>query len=146
MYKINLYHEHLQKRRQHELDPLRMGVLVLMCVGVLLAGHYVLRIASSSSIIAKAMTLEKKYVKVQAQEKEIKEKEENFNKETKIADSLLRIVNEKVLWAPILSEISDSISEGIMLNIINGRVQEEPLADLATDVGITIDGTAEADA
>lgn len=134
---LNLLHEEIAEHRQRQRDPLKIGTLVLVALGVVMALFYMWKGYQTLEIKGRLAAVQADWTKVEpkvtAAQKRSTELTGIINT-TKILDSM---IEDRFYWGPFLQKLSRSVAPNAQLTNFDGTYSDE-----TKFVSITIDGVA----
>lgn len=133
---INLYHEVQQQQRARQRDPLKLGILAMALIALAFAGYYVFRIGSVHEVTMRLAAAEEDWRKLEPKAKQAKTRENELNEAIRTSENLVKRVEERFYWAPVLAHIMANVPRGVQITKIHGELN----ADAAKGNYITITG------
>ena len=140
---LNLYHEVNTAKALKRRDPLKLSLYGLAAVIAGFASYYVLELVKLHHINGELAQVKGEFTKLEPLAKAAKKREEELNAQMKSGDLLVKKVENRFYWAPMLEQI---------MQVVPGEVQVTRLAGEITGDGlrrcsISLDGlSAGADA
>jgi hypothetical protein len=136
--KINLYHEVLRTRKHAQYDPLRLSMYGLIAIVVALAGFYVVAYGSKSSVVSATAARKAEYARLLPKSKAAKLEEVELTKQLSGADNLLKRIEDRFYWAPVMEQIAGSVPPNVQLTHLTGGIAP----DASRKCSMVIEGLA----
>jgi Tfp pilus assembly protein PilN len=133
---INLLHEEIRELRQRQRDPLKIGILVLVSVGILMFLYYMWNAYRTLEIRSRLNTVEKEWAKVEPQVTAAQKRAAELTDIIKTTRVLDDYINSRFYWAPFLQKVSRCVAPNTQLTSIEGSVAEEK------GITVSIEGVA----
>ena len=138
--RLNLLHEQHTAAAQAKRDPLKLGVYALVGVALLLAGYYLLRVASVSrlqgSLAARQAEFAAKYEKVL---KTADAREKELTALVATGTALKGRTEGRFYWAPVLETIGRAVPRDVQLTGLTGALDSKEKDALRTP-SLTLEG------
>ena len=140
---LNLYHEVTTAKALKRRDPLKLAMLGLVAVIAGFASYYVIELVKLHSINNSLATVKDEFSKLEPQAKIAKKREEELNAQMKSGDLLVKKVEGRFYWAPMLEQIMQVVPREVQVTRLAGDIAGEGLRHCS----ISLDGlSAGADA
>ena len=140
---LNLYHEVLTAKAIKRRDPLKLAMLGLVAVIAGFASYYVIELVKLHSISNSLATVKGEFSKLEPLAKAAKKREEELNAQMKSGDLLVKKVEGRFYWAPMLEQIMQVVPREVQVTRLAGDIAGEGLRHCS----ISLDGlSAGADA
>ncbi len=140
---LNLYHEVNKAKAIKRRDPLKLSLYGLAAVIAGFAGYYVLELVQYHHISSQLMTVKGEFTKLEPLAKAAKKREIEINAEMKSGDLLVKKVEDRFYWAPLLEQIMQVVPREVQLTRMAGDISGDRLRRCS----ISLDGlSAGADA
>ncbi|MEA3187648.1 MAG: hypothetical protein QOD99_1478 [Chthoniobacter sp.] len=123
---INLYHEIQKQALVRRRDPLKLGMFGLLIIGVGLVAYYFVRVEQIASLNTRVATLEQEYKKYEPKQKAAKAREDELNENIKVSELLVKRIEGRFYWAPILGRILQNTPTAVQFTKLNGVLATEP--------------------
>ena len=135
---LNLYHEVQKQKALQRRDPLKFAVMGLAVVAASFAGYYLLQLTSQRSVSNDLKRLEQEYATLSKKADESKKREEEASATIKVGDTLVKRMEQRFYWAPVLASIAQIVPPQVQLTKLAGDVSN----DGAKRCTLTLDGIA----
>lgn len=140
---LNLFHEALTAKAIKRRDPLKLAMFGLVAVIASFASYYVIELVKLHSINNSLATVKDEFSKLEPQAKIAKKREEELNAQMKSGDLLVKKVESRFYWAPMLEQIMQVVPREVQVTRLAGDIAGEGLRHCS----ISLDGlSAGADA
>jgi Tfp pilus assembly protein PilN len=133
---LNLLHEEIQELRQRQRDPLKIGMLVLVCVAGILFLYYIWNGYRTLEIKSRLGNVEREWAKVEPKVTAAQKRSAELNdilKTTKVLDDY---INNRFFWGPFLEKVARCVAPNTQLTSIEGTATDDK------GVGVSIEGVA----
>jgi hypothetical protein len=134
---LNLLHEEILEQRQRKRDPLKIGVMVLIALGGLLFGYYMLNAYRTLEIKTKLSAVGREWAKVEPKVTAAQKRAAELNEIIKTTRVLDQYIENRFFWAPFLQKVARCVAPNTQLTSIEGNVLEENKG-----VSVAIEGAA----
>jgi hypothetical protein len=134
---LNLLHEEILEQRQRQRDPLKIGMMVLIALGVILFLYYMFSAYRTLEIKARLSSVERDWSKVEPQVTAAQKRSEELNDIIKTTKVLEDYIANRFFWGPFLQKVARCVAPNTQLTSIDGTVQDD-----YKDVTVSIEGTA----
>ena len=134
---LNLLHEEITEHRQRQRDPLKLGMLALIFVGVLMAVFYMWKAYQTLDLKRQLAVVQAEWTAVEHEVTAAQQRTAELNTimaTTKVLDS---IVDGRFYWAPLLQSLSRCVAPNAQLTSIDGTASED-----GKSVTLILDGIA----
>ena len=134
--KLNLFHEEILEQRQRQRDPLKIGMLFLISLGIFMFLYYMWGAYRTLEIKGRLSVVEKEWSKVEPQVTAAQKRAAELNdiiKTTKVLDDY---VENRFFWAPFLQKVSRCVAPNTQLTSLEGSINDEKT------VNVSIEGVA----
>ena len=122
---LNLLHEEIREQRQRQRDPLKIGMLVLIAIGVLMVLYYLWNAYKLLEIRNRLGQTQHDWSKVEPKVTGAQKRSAELNAiigTTKVLDGM---IESRFYWAPFLEKLSRCVALNAQLNSIDGTVLED---------------------
>jgi Tfp pilus assembly protein PilN len=136
---VNLYHEIQRQELDRRRDPLRLGMLAVLVIAVGFIANYCVLLERSHSIGIRYSSLQGEWSTLESKAKDAKARQDDLDAEIKASDTMMKSVNSRFYWAPVLGEILNAVPRSIQLTHLGADV---PADDTAINSVVTISGIA----
>ena len=130
---INLLHEEIQELRQRQRDPLKIGILLLVCVGTFMFLFYMWNAYRTLDTRRRLNTVEKESAKVEPQVTAAQKRSTELTDIIKTTRVLDDYINNRFFWAPFLQKVSRCVAPNTQLTSIEGSVTDEKGISVAVE-------------
>jgi Tfp pilus assembly protein PilN len=133
---LNLLHEEIQELRQRQRDPLKIGMLVLICVAGILFLYYMWNGYRTLEIKSRLSNVEREWAKVEPKVTAAQKRSAELNdilKTTKVLDDY---INNRFFWGPFLEKVAHCVAPNTQLTSIEGTAMDDK------GVAVSIEGVA----
>lgn len=134
---LNLLHEEILEQRQRQRDPLKIGVMVLICLGVILFLYYMFSAYRTLEIKTRLSSVERDWAKVEPQVTAAQKRSAELNDIIKTTKVLEDYIENRFFWGPFLQKVTRCVAPNTQLTSIDGTVQDD-----YKGVTVAIEGTA----
>ena len=133
---LNLYHEALKAKAIQRRDPLKLSMYGLVTVIFAFASYYVIQLVKLHSINSSLATVKDEFAKLEPLAKAAKKREEELNAQTKSGDLLVKRIESRFYWAPMLEQIMQVVPREVQVTRLAGDIAGEGLRHCS----ISLDG------
>ena len=133
---LNLFHEALTAKAIKRRDPLKLAMFGLVAVIASFASYYVIELVKLHSINNSLATVKDEFSKLEPQAKIAKKREEELNAQMKSGDLLVKKVESRFYWAPMLEQIMQVVPREVQVTRLAGDIAGEGLRHCS----ISLDG------
>jgi len=112
---INLYHEVQRQERARRRDPLRLGIYGLLLIAVGFVVNYFVVLAGSHSVNFRYSGLQAEFAKLDPKAKDAKARQAELNDEISASDTMMKNVDSRFYWAPILDQLLKTVPRNVQL-------------------------------
>src|SRR3954466_3923590 len=134
---LNLLHEEILEQRQRQRDPLKIGVMVLIVLGVILFLYYMFSAYRTLEIKTRLSSVERDWSKVEPQVTAAQKRSAELNDIIKTTKVLEDYIEKRFFWGPFLQKVARCVAPNTQLTSIDGNVLDD-----AKGVTVAIDGVA----
>ena len=135
---LNLLHEQILEQRQRQRDPLKIGTMVVVAIGVLLFLYYGWNAYRTLAIKAQLSVVERDWAKVEPKVTAAEKRSDELNGIIKTTGVLDDYIEHRFYWAPFLEKLARCVAPNTQLTSLEGTVLEDK------SISITIEGVAAA--
>ena len=140
---LNLYHEVNTAKAIKRRDPLKLSLYGLVAVIAGFAGYYVLELVKLHQINGELAKVKGEFTKLEPLAKTAKNRELELNAQMKSGDLLVKKVENRFYWAPLLEQIMQVVPAEVQVTRMAGDITGDGLRRCS----ISLDGlSAGADA
>ena len=133
---LNLYHEALKAKAIQRRDPLKLSMYGLVTVIFAFASYYVIQLVKLHSINNSLATVKDEFAKLEPLAKAAKKREEELNAQTKSGDLIVKRIESRFYWAPMLEQIMQVVPREVQVTRLAGDIAGEGLRHCS----ISLDG------
>jgi len=119
---VNLYHEVQRQELARRRDPVRLGMLGALIVAIGFVVYYFVVLEREHNISLQFSALNAQWSKIQPQAKASKDREDQLNTEIAASDAMMKTVNSRLYWAPVMDEILRTIPRNVQILHVSGDV------------------------
>ena len=134
---VNLYHEILRQDRARRRDPLRLGMLGLLIIATGFVAYYFVVLARAHEVGIRYSALADQFSKLDAKAKDAKARQAELNEEITASDTMMKSVDSRFFWAPVLDQIIKTVPRTVQLTHVGA---DAPTDDNAITTSLTISG------
>jgi Tfp pilus assembly protein PilN len=116
---VNLYHEIQSQERARQRDPFRLGMLAVLIVAIGFVGNYFVVLQRSHTIGNDYGSLQADLAKIAPQAKEAKAHQDELNAQITASDAMLKEVDGRFFWAPVLGEILEAVPRTVQITHVS---------------------------
>ena len=124
---LNLYHEAITAKAIQRRDPLKLAMFGLIAVVAGFASYYVIELVKLHSINNSLATVKEEFAKLEPLAKAAKKREEELNAQTKSGDLLVKKVESRFYWAPMLEQLMEVVPREVQVTRLAGDIAGEGL-------------------
>jgi hypothetical protein len=135
---LNLYHETARMRQAQRRDPLKLSLFALAAIAAGFAGYYTMQLNAMSNLSAELARKRAEYDAVEPQAKAAREREEELSSIIKLSDTLVRRIEDRFYWAPVLEQIVKVVPREVQITRFSGDLQGEDIKKCT----LTLDGVS----
>lgn len=134
---VNLHHEIQQQEQARRRDPLRVGMLAVLVVAIGFVIYYFWVLERSHGVNSRYGVLEATWSKLEPQSKNAKARQAELDSQIKASDALIKDIEGRFYWAPVLGEILRTVPRDVQLVRVNGETQAGSLLNVVTIAGVS---------
>jgi hypothetical protein len=135
---LNLLHEQILEHRQRQRDPLKLGTIALIGIGVLLFLYYGWNAYQTLAIKSKLSAVEREWAKIEPKVTAAQKRSAELLGIIKTTAVLDDFIENRFFWGPFLERISRCVAPNDQLTNLEGAILEDK------SVSVTIEGVAAA--
>ncbi|MDB6148199.1 MAG: hypothetical protein JWO45_1863 [Spartobacteria bacterium] len=136
---LNLLHEEILEQRQRQRDPLKIGMMILISLGVVLFLYYTWNAYQTLSIKARLSAIDREWSKVEPKVTAAEKRSSELNGIIKTTGVLNEYIDHRFFWGPFLEKLARCVAPNTQLTSLEGTVLEENKG-----VSVVIEGVAAA--
>jgi len=137
---VNLYHEIQRQERARQRDPLRLGMLGMLVIAIGFVVYYFIALGSAHVVSVQYSTLQAQFAKLDPKAKAAKAREAELNDAISASDTMMKEVDGRFYWAPVLDQILQAVPMNVQLTHVGADMGS---ASAGTNV-LTITGISSA--
>jgi hypothetical protein len=134
---LNLLHEEILERRQRQRDPLKIGVMVLVALGIILFLYYMFSAYRTLEIRSRLGGVQREWAKVEPKVTAAQKRSDELNDIIKTTKVLEDYIEKRFFWGPFLQKVARCVAPNTQLTSIEGTVLDD-----YKGVNVSIEGTA----
>ncbi|HEX4083949.1 MAG TPA: hypothetical protein VHY22_03480 [Chthoniobacteraceae bacterium] len=138
---VNLYHEVQRQDLARRRDPLRLAMLAVLLIAIGFVVNYFIVLERSHSIGVRFAALNEQWSKISPQAKAAKARQDELNNEIAASDAMLKTVESRLYWAPVLDQVLKTIPSSVQLLHVGA---DSPGNDRDTISTLTVSGISSA--
>ncbi|MEO8350902.1 MAG: hypothetical protein ABI680_04170 [Chthoniobacteraceae bacterium] len=139
--RLNLLHEIEQARTARRRDPLKISLYILGGIVFGFAAMYFWQLGKAGLLDRRLAARKADFEAIEPKAKVAKEREQSLQKVFTRKDALVRKIDERFYWAPMLAEIARQVPREVQITKLTGDVTGEA----PKKVEISLDGTSAGD-
>jgi hypothetical protein len=121
---LNLLHEEITQERQRKRDPLKLGIIALICFGALFFLYYGWNAYRTIQIKGQLNAAEREWQKT---EPKVTAAHKRATELRQIIDStkvLNGLIEDRFYWAPFLAQVSHCVAPNLQVTSLDGSIVE----------------------
>ena len=134
---VNLHHEIEQQELARRRDPLRMGMLAVLIIAIGFVGYYFWEMEATHGINVRYGTLQSDWSKLEPKSKAAKAREADLDSQIKASDALMKDIDSRFYWAPVLGEVLRTIPRDVQLVSLNAQTPAGGTSNVITIAGVS---------
>ena len=134
--RLNLYHEIHQARSARKRDPLKISLYILGGVVAGFAALYAVELGRYASVALELSRKQAEFAKLEPEAAAAKKREDSFQETQKINTKLVKGIEDRFYWAPVLQQVATLVPREVQINKLSGEVQGTGLRKCQ----LTVDG------
>ncbi|MGA3171213.1 MAG: hypothetical protein ABSE62_09375 [Chthoniobacteraceae bacterium] len=138
---VNLYHEVQRQELARQRDPLRLGMLGILVIALGFVANYFIVLEESHEINIRYSALQDDWNKIAPKAKAAKDRQDELNAEIQASDVMVKNVNSRLFWAPILGQVLRTVPREVQLTHISTQLPGDDKSLYST---ITLSGISSA--
>lgn len=112
---VNLYHEVQQQELARQRDPLRLGMLIGLIIATGFAANYFVVLERAHSIGVRFTDIQGEWAAIEPKAKDAKARAEKLDDEITASNAVMKRVDSRFYWAPVLDEILKTVPRSVQL-------------------------------
>lgn len=134
---VNLHHEIQQQELARRRDPLRMGMLAVLVIAIGFVAYYFYEMERTHGINVRYGTLQSDWAQLEPKAKDAKTREVDLDTQIKASDALMKDIDGRFYWAPVLGEILRTVPRAVQVVRVNADTQIGNISNVLTITGIS---------
>ncbi len=134
---LNLLHEEIHEERQRRRDPLKIGLLVLICLGGLMFIYYMWNAYQTLQIKGRLGRVQADWAQIEPKVTAAQKRAAELNGIIKTMKLLDERIEGRFYWAPFLQQVAACVAPNTQVTTLQGEVSEEKKT-----VSISLEGVA----
>ena len=134
---VNLYHEIQRQEMARRRDPLRLGMLAVFVIVIGFIANYIVALERAHTVGIHYSGLEAEWSGIEPRARNAKTRQDELDAQIKASDAMLKNVNSRFYWAPILGEILKTVPRTIQLTHLGAQAPTDAAATLCV---LTVSG------
>ena len=122
---LNLYHETITAKAIKRRDPLKLSMYGLAAVIAGFASYYVIELVKLHTISTQLASVKGEFSRLEPLAKTAKKREEELNAQMKSGDLLVKKVESRFYWAPMLEQIMQVVPREVQVTRLAGDIAGE---------------------
>ncbi len=135
---LNLHHEIERQRLAQSRDPLKLAMYGLAGIATFLAGYYVLQFGTMAGISRELARKTEEFKALGPKAEAAKKREGELAATIKASGTLVRRIEERFYWAPLLEQLSKLVPPEVQITRFSGDVE----GDVVKKCVLKVDGMA----
>jgi Tfp pilus assembly protein PilN len=119
---VNLYHEVQAQERARQRDPLRLGMLGLLVIAIGFVVYYVIALGSAHTVASQYAALQSEYSRLDPKAQAAKAREAELNDSISASDTMMKEVDGRFYWAPVLDQILQTVPLNVQLTQVGASL------------------------
>jgi Tfp pilus assembly protein PilN len=121
--RLNLYHEIEREKRAKSRDPLKLGILAVLCVATGMVAYYFWQLSVLNGIEQNYRTTRAQFEDLVPKAEAAKKREQEWADIVKAKERLVERMEERFHWAPFLAQLSNAVEGDVQITKLSGEVQ-----------------------
>lgn len=130
---LNLLHEEILEQRRRQRDPLKIGMLVLICLGVLLVVYYMWKAYQTLETKSRLSALNQEWSKIEPKVTTAQKRIAELNDVIKTTRALDDYIDNRFFWGPLLEKIAQCVAPNTQLIALTGAVLEDKRIEISLE-------------
>ncbi|HSI11727.1 MAG TPA: hypothetical protein VK961_06765 [Chthoniobacter sp.] len=139
--RLNLYHEVLKAKALKRRDPLKISVYGISGLLACFAFYYFFQLVRMHSISEQYGKVKWEFDQLEPQAKAAKKKEEELNQLASASAQVVKRIEGRFYWAPLLAELSQAVPREVQITRLGGEITGDGLRRCALQVDGLAAGT-----
>jgi len=112
---VNLYHEVQRQELARRRDPLRLGMMGLAVIAAGFVAYYFVVLEQAHLVGSQYAALQDEYSRLQPKAAAAKAREDELNTEISTSDTLVKNIDGRFYWAPVLDQVLKTVPRTVQL-------------------------------
>jgi Tfp pilus assembly protein PilN len=112
---VNLYHEVQRQELARQRDPFRLGMLAVLVIAIGFVVNYFIELERAHTIGVRYSALQDQWSQIEPKAKDAKARQDELNAEIAASDAMMKSVDSRFYWAPVLDEILRNVPPSVQL-------------------------------
>lgn len=138
---VNLYHEVQRQELARRRDPVRLGILALIVIATGFILNYFILLGRAHSVGTRFAALQDQWNAIDPKAKAAKAREDELNAQIAASDTVMKSVEGRFYWAPVLDEILKTVPRSVQVTHVGGEGPANPAAPITV---LTVSGISSA--
>ncbi len=135
---LNLYHEVIKAKALQRRDPLKISIYGITGLLACFAFYYFFQLVRMHAISEEYTKVKAEFDRLEPQAKASKKREEELNQLALSSGRVVRRIEDRFYWAPLLAEITQIVPREVQITRLGGDITGADLRRCA----FTVDGLA----
>jgi hypothetical protein len=135
---LNLLHEEIREQRQRQRDPLKLGTMAIVAIGILLFLYYGWNAYQTLAIKSKLSSVEREWAKIEPKVTAAEKRSAELDSIVKTTTVLDDYVDHRFFWGPFLERLAHCVAPNTQLTSLEGAVSDDK------GISVNIEGVAAA--
>jgi len=140
---VNLYHEIEQQEIARQRDPLRLGMLAVLIIAIGFAVNYFIVLERAHIVGIHYADAQTAWSAIEPKAKAAKTRQDQLNTAIQASDAVMKAIDSRFDWAPILQEILKTTPRSVQLTHVSADVPEDEKAITSSITICGISGAVE---
>jgi Tfp pilus assembly protein PilN len=120
---VNLYHEVQRQERARRRDPLRLAMLGMLVIAIGFVVNYFIVLEGTHAVNLRYSALQDQFSKLDPKAKDAKARQAELNDEISASDTMMKNVESRFYWAPILDQLLQTVPRNVQLTHVGADAQ-----------------------
>ena len=112
---VNLYHEVQRQERARQRDPFRLSMLGILVIAIGFVVNYFIDLEQAHTVGIQYSALNDQWTQIEPKAKDAKARQDELNAEIAASDAMMKNVDSRFYWAPVLDEILKAVPRTVQL-------------------------------
>jgi len=123
---VNLYHEVQRQERARQRDPLRLSMLGLLVIAIGFVANYFVVLAQAHAVGSQYASLAAQFAALDPKAQAAKARQAELNEEITASDTMVKAVESRFYWAPVLDQILKTVPRTVQLTHVGTDAAGSP--------------------